>query len=88
MSRGYPLTCTTQSQYDTQLCIMKHLLFLNTQEPSVERPSPSNIGLRRGYYSHQEQYSTKRKQSKTDLLSAEIVASVLHVYRIMSLTHI
>lgn len=45
-SCGYPLTCTTQSQYDTQPCIMKHFVVFNTQEPSVERPSSSNIGLR------------------------------------------
>lgn len=36
----------------------------NTQEPSVERPSPSNIGLRQGYHSHQEQYWTKKKEKK------------------------
>lgn len=67
---------------------MYHETFVvfNIQEPSVERPSPSNIGLR------QEDIiviknNIEGKKIKC-LPSVDIAANVLHMYTGSSLTHI
>lgn len=54
---------------------MKHLLFLNIHEPSVERPSPSNIGLQQ-----EDIIVIKNNIEQKKLPSVEIVAKVLHMY--------
>lgn len=68
------------------MCHGTFLLFLNIQEPSFERPSPSNIGLR------QEDIIVIKNNIEgkkvTYLPQVEIVANVLHMYIVSSLTHI